>query len=1771
MVTEGTISREEYMRQRGPVNEAAPSAPDGSLIPMASQPVQTPLMKPVVSEDILRPGPMGMNMAATSQALETPQALRSEKMTMAQSAALGVNDLNPVRLATGDRGYEAAMTRSLEDNPITTRVGQTAALTAGGGAQLTNRALVYAPKLVAPAVAARFAGSRAAQYLGRAGVLAGTGAADFYAYNALAEAPNQARMTGAPSPTMGQRIDYANSQVFTPAGLISAGLPVAGSVIARGVRGGIAATKNLATTGSATTRTLPGGGTAQVPVSNLFTPASVQRSVAAGQAINAQSKSARGRTAREEAIDLLIAKGISADETEKLVKLISYDNYTTVDEMLFELANADIDQLAVAAARVGGDAKKTFREAFKARNAEMPERIRTQLRDAMALSGDELEDFAAQMAARADEATADGYTAAYAQQISDTTWGKMWDRLSVSPDAREAIAAGARLARNSYRGNPAQLDVARQLEQLASALDSPSAIPPKLSTHALDYLDRGFGSLIAGQKKNNQAFASSLIEIQKALRDAGLDADTGLAGPRQVYSQFKAAGRALEFGAKAFGRGTSLKDLKKQFAASLKDADEVFEDIVGEGRSVVDQALIMGWLRGAEDAIETATNPGQLLRQIYGSERQRAKLLEMMPSETDVMTSGVKGDQTKRIKALVGSELGKEDYTFNFGLGSGARAEGRRAVPSLFERQRTMLENQGRVSGNSVTGDVTEAIANQGGLQRAAGLIAQSVMNPQQAAQNAALWAVQRATLPAIFKPEVNRELGRILTTRGREQILEIVAEIRARQAATGKGPKPPAAPGTPPRGTPPSGSPAPSPNALAPQGPIRAAGFGGLQSKTANRAAYDQAVALETSGASRREIWDQTGWFRDVDGNWKYEIDNSASRFKAQPSAEDGLPTRPDGSLKAGRYKLGDIYENQNLYDAYPELSDIVVTVKYGKSGGAAFNPATRSVEVVIPKGGDGSVGRTGIAHEVAGHAIQAIERFNGGKSFYKDGPLKYWYSDGEVSARNIETRLDGDKTKAPWETIDVPEDRIVGSKPMARPSPIREALVQGGLATVGRASFGYAGGAASGYAVDYNGDGVLDEKDRQIGAAIGVAGLAGGRPIQKALTNRVFSKAAQSGANGLPLRGDLGNALAGAGLGAAGPADSNEERLRNIGIGFGVGLGARRVGKAFGAGADDVATAGVPGGPRKPSLPDFGYDELSIGKASVEVTRVGDGMTINRIKVPQDARGQGEASKALKEVLRQADEQGLTVFLTADPVGAGGMSKAQLEAFYKRNGFVPNKGRNKDFSSQAGMIRPPASPILTAGVGGPRKPVPPRTVGKSKLGTRTADAAAITTLAAGGPTAEADTVDPRAEAQARIDELSQNQAAAQELITEYEQSLKDFEALSPTDKQIFLKNNGYRGPNGEIVKPDGDVRGVTGFAIDTYKKELNDALAAQKAERDNFRKEINRIRVGLAQKPEKQTNPLVDKALEFGTYGAMVYGAHRFRGAMVKGSQVSANRAAAKANALLTRLPVPPEAPKKTLLSRVPIVGAKDKARIAKETKAANKAQFATEERLAGRDIPPISPDPNSPDGLPNRLANVDEFDRQRAAGDFGPVGRLGRLMEPVNSRVRAADLAVIGTGAADTYLMEGMLQKTRADIAAEEGRLKDALAANNGEGDPDAVEVSTKRLEQLRQAETVQVILQRVGIGLMIGGGFGLTHGRYVRPQPRFEAAARERDLINRAMMPPPAAAAPIAPPQAPLSLPAPAAVTRPRLPPTPKPKPPVSFSRGKPRKPSNDNDR
>ena len=90
--------------------------------------------------------------------------------------------------------------------------------------------------------------------------------------------------------------------------------------------------------------------------------------------------------------------------------------------------------------------------------------------------------------------------------------------------------------------------------------------------------------------------------------------------------------------------------------------------------------------------------------------------------------------------------------------------------------------------------------------------------------------------------------------------------------------------------------------------------------------------------------------------------------------------------------------------------------------------------------------------------------------------------------------------------------------------------------------------------------------------------------------------------------------------------------------------------------------------------------------------------GITLNKLVVPQDQRGQGVGSDFMAEVTRYADEQGKPIALTAD--GDFGGSKAGQRRFYERQGFVPNKGRNKDFTFTENMIRP-SSALGAAGVG--------------------------------------------------------------------------------------------------------------------------------------------------------------------------------------------------------------------------------------------------------------------------------------------------------------------------------------------------------------------------------------------------------------------------------------------------------------------------------------
>ena len=114
---------------------------------------------------------------------------------------------------------------------------------------------------------------------------------------------------------------------------------------------------------------------------------------------------------------------------------------------------------------------------------------------------------------------------------------------------------------------------------------------------------------------------------------------------------------------------------------------------------------------------------------------------------------------------------------------------------------------------------------------------------------------------------------------------------------------------------------------------------------------------------------------------------------------------------------------------------------------------------------------------------------------------------------------------------------------------------------------------------------------------------------------------------------------------------------------------------------GANKAPTAALPG-----LLDDVG----------INTTQRGNVLEITKIETPDNLRGRGLADQRLEQLIQQADADGTTLALT--PSNAFGANKSRLTKWYKRHGFVPNKGRNKDFTTRESMVRPPRNIELGA-----------------------------------------------------------------------------------------------------------------------------------------------------------------------------------------------------------------------------------------------------------------------------------------------------------------------------------------------------------------------------------------------------------------------------------------------------------------------------------------
>jgi GNAT superfamily N-acetyltransferase len=80
---------------------------------------------------------------------------------------------------------------------------------------------------------------------------------------------------------------------------------------------------------------------------------------------------------------------------------------------------------------------------------------------------------------------------------------------------------------------------------------------------------------------------------------------------------------------------------------------------------------------------------------------------------------------------------------------------------------------------------------------------------------------------------------------------------------------------------------------------------------------------------------------------------------------------------------------------------------------------------------------------------------------------------------------------------------------------------------------------------------------------------------------------------------------------------------------------------------------------------------------------------LVLNKVIVPQESRGSGIGSAFMKELIDYGNSSGKPIALT--PSSDFGGNKSRLIEFYKRFGFVENKGKNKDYEISESMYKLP------------------------------------------------------------------------------------------------------------------------------------------------------------------------------------------------------------------------------------------------------------------------------------------------------------------------------------------------------------------------------------------------------------------------------------------------------------------------------------------------
>lgn len=205
---------------------------------------------------------------------------------------------------------------------------------------------------------------------------------------------------------------------------------------------------------------------------------------------------------------------------------------------------------------------------------------------------------------------------------------------------------------------------------------------------------------------------------------------------------------------------------------------------------------------------------------------------------------------------------------------------------------------------------------------------------------------------------------------------------------------------------------------------------YAGKNAKTADLNALSRAAAMEAGGTDAQTIHRETGWFRGMDGKWRFEVDDSGMEYRrdgdarlmeesgyrrlqeltdkwARNAENRGEPLTAEETAESERleskyydrawaekYELADFLRHDDLFEAYPALRHTSVVFKETMPGVNGYYD-TGTDTIVLSKDLIGSPEST-LVHEIQ-HAVQKAEGFTRGSS------PEYWatrdYETGEVT----------------------------------------------------------------------------------------------------------------------------------------------------------------------------------------------------------------------------------------------------------------------------------------------------------------------------------------------------------------------------------------------------------------------------------------------------------------------------------------------------------------------------------------------------------------------------------------------------------------------------------------------------------------------------------------------------------------------------------------------------------------------------------------------------